>query len=89
MLLSTLSHCVRVDKARYCSPVQQGLASAFARLLAESSCKLTHPKMQGLLLQEWNKALLANDEYWDQNAFNDLMNRGARFSEQRTDRLFL
>ena len=41
------------------------------------------------LMQEWNEALLANDDYWDQNAFNDLMNRGAKFDELRTDRLFM
>ena len=40
-------------------------------------------------MQEWNEALLANDDYWDQNAFNDLMNRGAKFDEQRSDRLFM
>ncbi|KAL3140615.1 hypothetical protein ABBQ32_005185 [Trebouxia sp. C0010 RCD-2024] len=39
--------------------------------------------------EEWNQALLANDDYWDQNAFNDLMNRGAKFTQQRSDRLFL
>lgn len=40
--------------------------------------------------QEWNRALLADDNYWDQNAFNDLMNRGAKVeAEPRTDRLFL
>lgn len=42
-----------------------------------------------LMLQEWNEALMANDDYWDQNAFNDLMNRGAKFEQQRSDRLFL
>ena len=40
-------------------------------------------------LQEWNEALLANDDYWDQNAFNDLMNKGAKFDDQRSDRLFM
>lgn len=41
------------------------------------------------VVQEWNRALLADDKYWDQNAFNDLMNRGAQVSaKQRTDRLF-
>ena len=38
------------------------------------------------MLQEWNSALLANDDYWDQNAFNDLMIRGANM-ERRPDRL--
>ncbi|KAA6425748.1 MAG: glycosyltransferase family 77 [Trebouxia sp. A1-2] len=42
-----------------------------------------------MFAQEWNEALLANDDYWDQNAFNDLMNRGAKFDEQRSDRLFM
>lgn len=42
-----------------------------------------------IFAQEWNEALLANDDYWDQNAFNDLMNRGAKFDEQRSDRLFM
>lgn len=42
-----------------------------------------------MMVQEWNEALLANDDYWDQNAFNDLMNRGAKFDEQRSDRLFM
>ena len=41
------------------------------------------------MMQEWNEALLANDDYWDQNAFNDLMNRGAKFDEPRSDRLFM
>ncbi len=41
------------------------------------------------MMQEWNEALLANDDYWDQNAFNDLMNRGAKFDKQRSDRLFM
>ena len=41
------------------------------------------------MVQEWNRALLADDNYWDQNAFNDLMNRGAKQEEEsRTDRLF-
>ena len=40
-------------------------------------------------VQEWNRALLADDNYWDQNAFNDLMNRGAKQEEEaRADRLF-
>jgi len=42
-----------------------------------------------MMVQEWNEALLANDDYWDQNAFNDLMNRGAKFDKQRSDRLFM
>lgn len=41
------------------------------------------------MVQEWNRALLADDNYWDQNAFNDLMNRGAKQEEEsRKDRLF-
>lgn len=88
MLQSALSTVYELTKPATAA-LSGKLASAFARLPADSLCKSTHLKMQGLLLQEWNKALLANDEYWDQNAFNDLMNRGARFSEQRTDRLFL
>lgn len=39
------------------------------------------------MLQEWSGALLADDDYWDQNAFNDLMIRGAVVSERRPDRL--
>lgn len=65
------------------------MACVLACLPIEPVCKAAHLKMQGLMLQEWNEALLANDDYWDQNAFNDLMNRGARFAEQRSDRLFL
>ena len=55
----------------------------------ETAVQGSTPENEGLVLQEWNEALLANDDYWDQNAFNDLMNRGARFAEQRSDRLFL
>jgi hypothetical protein len=38
--------------------------------------------------QEWLTVILKDDNYWDQNAFNDLMRRGAEFEERRDDRLF-
>ena len=33
--------------------------------------------------------ILADENYWDQNAFNDLMIRGAVFEPRRKDRLFM
>lgn len=39
--------------------------------------------------QEWLDAIVSDDKYWDQNAFNDLMRRGAVFEPRRGDRLFL
>lgn len=39
-------------------------------------------------MQEWLSAILADDNYWDQNAFNDLMRRGAQYLPRRDDRLF-
>jgi Nucleotide-diphospho-sugar transferase len=39
-------------------------------------------------MQEWLTVILKDDNYWDQNAFNDLMRRGAEYEEQRDDRLF-
>lgn len=38
--------------------------------------------------QEWLTVILKDDNYWDQNAFNDLMRRGAEYEERRDDRLF-
>lgn len=38
--------------------------------------------------QEWLTAILKDDNYWDQNAFNDLMRRGAEYLPRRDDRLF-
>ena len=40
-------------------------------------------------LQEWVDKILADENYWDQNAFNDLMVRGAIVEPRRKDRLFL
>ena len=39
-------------------------------------------------MQEWLTVILKDDNYWDQNAFNDLMRRGAEYEERRDDRLF-
>ena len=39
--------------------------------------------------QEWVDKILADENYWDQNAFNDLMIRGAVFEPRRKDRLFM
>ncbi len=33
--------------------------------------------------------IVADPNYWDQNAFNDLMVRGAQYEPRRQDRLFL
>ena len=41
-----------------------------------------------LWMQEWLTVILKDDNYWDQNAFNDLMRRGAEYEERRDDRLF-
>ena len=50
------------------------------------------PWSECAMLQEWSDALSKDDEYWDQNAFNDLLKRGyadhnAPLAE-RGDRLF-
>ena len=39
-------------------------------------------------MQEWNDMLEKDDKVWDQNAFNDLMRRGAKPDPARADRLF-
>ena len=43
-------------------------------------------------LQEWSDVLAKDDEYWDQNAFNELLKRGYQtyngHTDNREDRLF-
>ncbi len=50
-------------------------------------------KWQGLhgggRLQAWLDLIVADDNLWDQNAFNQLMQQGMVFSPPREDRLFL
>ena len=39
--------------------------------------------------QEWNEVLLADDQVWDQNAFNDLFRRDMKFDgPESTNRIF-
>ena len=41
------------------------------------------------MIQEWIDTILADDTYWDQNAFDDLMVQDAVVWPRRKDRLFL